>query len=98
MPTTAHTARYTTTNIGTLRAALTDRARFITAGTAPGSIIAAIIGTQTAMKAPKEPRSVATPRSMPRIWRSATSQHTAARASVATTAIALRLVTRIDWV
>jgi hypothetical protein len=38
-----------------------------TAGTAPGSIIAATIGTQTAMKNAKEPRSVAAPMSMPLI-------------------------------
>jgi hypothetical protein len=39
-----------------------------TAGTAPGSIIAAIIGTQAATKNANEPSSVATPMSIPSIW------------------------------
>jgi hypothetical protein len=38
-----------------------------TAGSAPGSIIAAIIGTQTVMKNANEPSSVAVPMSMPLI-------------------------------
>ena len=59
------------------------RARPTTAGVAPGSIIAAIIGTHAAAKDPSEPSSVATPMSMPSICRTATSQDAAASPRVA---------------
>src|SRR6058998_2807099 len=64
------------------------RTKPATAGAAPGSIIAAIIGTQAATKNASEPSSVAAPMSIPLIWRTARAQHAAARASVAATAAA----------
>src|SRR5450755_2859474 len=60
------------------------------AGAALGSIIAAIIDTHTARKNPNEPSWVETPMSIPLICRNAMTQHTAARASVAVSATALR--------
>jgi hypothetical protein len=48
-----------------------------TAGAAPGSIIAAIIGTHRATKDANEPSRVATPMSIPFICRTATTQDAA---------------------
>jgi hypothetical protein len=59
-----------------------------TAGAAPGSIIAAIIGSQTATKSTNEPSSVATPMSIPSICRTATTHDASAIASVALSAVA----------
>jgi hypothetical protein len=61
-------------------------ARLSTAGTAPGSIIAAIMTTHTAMKNANEPSPVATPISMPRICQTATTQDATASPSVANSA------------
>ena len=56
--------------------------RLTTAGTAPGSIIAAIIDTHTMTKNPNEPSGVATPMSIPLIRRTATTQDAQAIGSV----------------
>src|ERR1035438_2111005 len=57
--------------------------RLITAGTAPGSIMAAIMATHTAAKDANVPSRVATPMFIPVICRIATTQHAAASARVA---------------
>jgi hypothetical protein len=58
------------------------RVRRKTAGTAPGSVITAIIGIHDAAKKRNEPSRIATPASMPRIWSMASNQHaTGPRAS-----------------
>src|SRR5262249_62202552 len=62
--------------------------RLSPAGAAPGSIIAAIIATHTAMKDANEPRLVATPMSIPCICQTATTQDAAASTSVAASAAA----------
>src|SRR5713226_9655173 len=54
----------------------------MTAGAAPGSIIAAIIDTHRATKNWNEPSRVATPMSIPFICRTATTQEAAASPSV----------------
>src|SRR5215470_12281676 len=64
-------------------------ARLSTAGAAPGSIIAAIITTHTAMKNPNEPSLVAVPMSIPCICQAATIQLAAASATVAVSAAAV---------
>ena len=56
---------------------------------APGSIIAAIITTHTAMKEANEPSLVATPMSMPCICHTAMPQDAAASPSVAVSAAAI---------
>ena len=61
----------------------------------PGSIIAAIIGAQTAMNDTSDPRSVATPMSIPSIWRTARIQDAAARPTVAGSAAAVATVERL---
>ena len=58
----------------------------MTAGAAPGSIIAAIIETHRTRKNVKEPSRVATPMSIPFICRTATTQDAAASPSVAVSA------------
>src|SRR5215813_883864 len=65
----------------------------MTAGSAPGSIIAPIIAIHRAANDPNVPRSVATPMSIPIICRTDTTQHAAATTSVAatTTVVALTL-------
>ena len=59
-----------------------------TARAAPGSIIAAIITTHTAMKDANEPSWVAVPMSIPCICQTATTQDAAASPNVATSAAA----------
>src|SRR5258707_15876737 len=59
---------------------------------APGSIIAAIIGTHRAAKDTNEPSGVATPMSIPLICRTATTQDVAASPSVAVSAAAVAAV------
>jgi hypothetical protein len=56
---------------------------------APGSIIAAIIATHTAMKKPNEPSWVAVPMSIPRICQAAMTQHAAASPSIPASAAAV---------
>src|ERR671934_2715886 len=63
------------------------RSNAATAGTAAGSIVAAIIGTQIPTKEPNEPRSVATPMSIPLICRTLRIQQPAASPSVAAAAV-----------
>jgi hypothetical protein len=84
-PKSAQTTRYNATNNSTAPAPLPVRLK--TAGTAPGNIIAAIIGTHIARKNPNEPRRVATPMSIPIISRSASAKHAAASPSVAVSAV-----------
>jgi len=60
-----------------------------TAGAAPGSIIAAIIATHTAMKNSNEPSLVAAPMSIPCICHTAMPQDAAASPSVAVSAAAV---------
>src|SRR4029453_10872766 len=62
-----------------------------TAGTAPGSIIAAIIHTHRGTKNANEPSSVATPMSIPFICRTATTHAPAASPSVSAAAAAADL-------
>src|SRR4029450_5621167 len=83
MPTRVQIAMYDATKTGTARSRPSARATFEIAGTAPGSIIAAIIDTHTATKNANEPSSVATPISIPAIWLTATTHDAAASASVA---------------
>jgi hypothetical protein len=61
-------------------------ARLSTAGAAPGSIIAAIMATHTAMKNVNEPSLVAAPMSIPRICQTVTTQAAAASPRVAASA------------
>src|SRR5258708_4224300 len=91
-PTSVQTTRYDPTNSGTARTRPLACARFKTAGAAPGSIIAAIIGTHRATKNANEPSGVAMPMSIPLICRTATTQHTAASPSVAVRAVAVAAV------
>ncbi len=63
-------------------------ARLQTAGAAPGSIIAAIIGTHRARKDTKERSCVEIPMSIPFICRMATTHEAAASPSVAVSAAA----------
>ena len=70
-------------NSGTARIPPLAWARLSTAGAAPGSIIAAIIATHTAMKNANEPSLVATPMSIPCICQTATTQDAAASPSAA---------------
>ena len=79
-------------NSGTARTRPLARARLSTAGAAPGSIIAAIITTHTAMKDTNEPSLVATPMSIPCICRTATTQAAAASPIVVATAVAFGAV------
>src|ERR1035437_5272509 len=83
MPNSVQTARYPTTNNGTVRRRPLSRVRLTTAGVAPGSIMAAIIATQKAMKDANGPSWVAAPISIPFICRTATTQEAAASPSVA---------------
>src|SRR3984885_2463052 len=76
-------------NSGTARAPWLAWARLSTAGTAPGSIIAAIITTHTPMKNANEPSRVVTPISIPCICRTATTQDAAASPSVPVSAAAV---------
>ena len=76
-------------NSGTARTPWLAWARLSTAGTAPGSIIAAIITTHTPMKNANEPSRVATPMSIPCICRTATTQDAAASPSVPVSAAAV---------
>ena len=64
------------------------RTRLDTAGTAPGSIIAAIIDAHAATKNSNEPSSVATPMSIPSICRTAMTQAAAASPNVGTSGAA----------
>ena len=64
----------------------------MTAGAAPGSIIAAIIASHSAANDPNEPSSVATPMSIPVICQTATTQQPAASPSVAATTVAVTVV------
>src|SRR6266478_6038024 len=82
-PTSVQTARYEPTNSSTVPTRPLACAHRRTAGAAPGSIIAAIIGTHRATKNANEPSGVATPMSIPFICRTATTQDAAARPSVA---------------
>jgi hypothetical protein len=70
-----------------------------TAGTAPGSIIAAIIDTHAVTKNENDPSSVETPMSIPLIRCTATSHDTAASPSVAVSAAAVgpRFRSSNDW-
>ena len=79
-------------NSGTARTPPLAWARLSTAGAAPGSIIAAIITTHTAMKDANEPSLVATPMSIPCICRTARPQDAAASPSVAVSAAAIAAV------
>ncbi len=88
-PTTAQTAMYDTANTGAASRRPLAWVRRNRAGTAPGSIIAAIIEAHDAAKKPKEPSLVATPMSMPRIWSMAITQHAAAAPRVAVSAAAV---------
>ena len=63
------------------------RTNLETARTAPGSIIAAIIGIQAPMKNVSEPRSVAAPMSISCIRRALTTQDAAAMPSVPVTTV-----------
>src|SRR6266516_2991642 len=90
-PNNAQTARYDPANSGAASARPLVRTNLETAGTAPGSIIAAIIGSQAARKNENEPSSVAAPMSMPLICRIARNQQAPARPRVAVT-VALVLV------
>src|SRR5262245_13164332 len=83
------TPRYDPANSGAASGRPAPRTNLETAGTAPGSIIAAIIDTHRATKNANEPSSVATPMSIPFICRRATTQDAAASTSVAATAAAL---------
>src|ERR1700687_691987 len=84
-PTTVQTARYDRTNSGTARTPPVS-ARLKTAGAAPGSIIAAIIDTQRAIKNANGPSGVATPMSIPFICRTEATQAAAESPSVAASA------------
>src|SRR5215471_5204544 len=88
-------------NSGTARTPPPTRARLSTAGTAPGSIIAAIIATHTAMNDANEPSLVATPMSIPRICQTEMPQQAAASPSVAVSAAAIAAVltgaTVVTW-
>jgi hypothetical protein len=83
MPTTVQTARYDPRNASTARTRPPAWTRLKTAGIAPGSIIAAIIGTHMARKDAKEPSRVATPMSIPFICWNAMTQDAATSPSVA---------------
>src|SRR5260221_13690254 len=85
-------ARYDTTNSSRVRARPLASAHLKTAGAAPGSIIAAIIGTHIATKNVNEPSGVATPMSIPFICQTATTQDAAASPSVAVSAVAAAAV------
>src|SRR5258708_14736062 len=87
-PTSVQMARYDTTNSSTVRARPLASAHFKTAGAAPGSIIAAIIGTHIETKNVNEPSGVVTPMSIPFICQTATPQAAAASPSVAVSAVA----------
>src|SRR5215831_5701584 len=76
-------------NCGTARTAPPARARPSTAGAAPGSIMAAIITTHTAIKDANDPSLVATPMSIPCICQTAMPQDAAASPSVAVSAAAI---------
>src|SRR5258706_7629285 len=98
-PTSVQTARYDPTKSGTVRTP-PAWARLRIAGAAPGSIIAAIIETQSATKNANEPSGVATPISIPFICpvtcpfisRTAKTQDAAASPSVAASAAAVGAV------
>jgi hypothetical protein len=79
-------------NSGTARTPPLAWVRLSTAGAAPGSIIAAIITTHTAMKDANEPSLVATPMSIPCICQAAMPQDAAASPSVAVSAAAIAAV------
>src|ERR1022692_1982446 len=66
------------------------------AGAAPGSIIAVIIVTHTAAKNVNEPSRVATPMSIPVICQTEITQQAAASPSVAVSAAAAVVLTRIS--
>src|SRR5262249_47668451 len=87
--------RYDPANSGAASRRPSTRTNLETAGTAPGSIIAAIIDTHTATKNANEPSSVATPMSIPFIWRRATSQDAAASASVAVSSAVVAAVSAL---
>ena len=88
-PTTAQTAMYDPANSGAVSRRPLAWVRRNSAGTAPGSIMAAIIEAHDAVKKVSEPSLVATPMSMPRIWSMAITQHAAAapRVAVSTTGV-----------
>jgi hypothetical protein len=88
-PTRAQTARYDTTNSGASRTRPLARTCLKTAGAALGSIIAAIIATQRAIKNANEPISIFTPMSIPLICLTAMSHATTASPSVAVSAAAV---------
>src|SRR2546425_8293650 len=92
-PTSVQTTRYDATNGTTTRTAPLVRARLHTAGARPGNIIAAIMTAHRATKNANEPSGVATPMSIPCIWRSVTTQATAARPSVAVSGATVRYAT-----
>src|SRR5262249_55906000 len=76
------TARYDATNTVTARPQGVACASRVVAGTAPGSIIAAVITVHTATNDPNEPSAVATPMFMSCISRIATAPAAAAPRSV----------------
>ena len=77
-------------NSGTTRTRPLARAPLTIAGSAPGSIIAAVIDTHSATKDAREPSRVVTPMSViPFISRTETSQHAPASPSVAAAAAAV---------
>src|SRR5689334_11644484 len=85
-------------NSGTARTPPLASASLSTAGAAPGSIIAAIITTHTAMKNANEPSLVATPISIPCICHTAMPQHVAAIPSAAVSAAAIAPVLAVATV
>src|SRR5262245_48846170 len=87
-PTAAQTTTYVPTNDGAASAPPTRTCR-ITAGVAPGNIIAGIMASHTAANEPNEPSSVATPMFMPVIRQMAMTQHAAATVSTAATTVML---------
>src|SRR5258706_11082251 len=89
-PTNVQMIRYDPMNSNT--ASRRAPANLDTAGAAPGSIIAAIIGTHRAMKKLNDPTGVATPMSIPFISWTATTHDRAASPNVAVRAVALAAV------
>src|SRR5215471_20704155 len=85
-------------NSGTARTPPLPRVSLSTAGAVPGSIIAAIITTHTAMKNANEPSLVATPMSIPCICHTAMPQDAAASPSAAVSATAIAPVFAVAMV
>src|SRR5436190_4368424 len=92
-PTSVQTTRYDAAKGTTARTGPVRRPRLRTAGTRPGSIIAAIIVAHRATKNANEPSRVATPMSMPRIWPTVTNQAAAATPRVAASVATVRYAT-----